>query len=286
MMPIPTNAELADYYAIDYRYGGRYGSDVADVSNFPYDNLFYLNRGESITRLVSQYYNIQKGTEPVRILDIGAGFGHILHAFGKCFPDSTRYAIEISDVCIKHLSSLGIKVYPELAETILPKMDEQFDIIVLSHVLEHLSNPTEMVRLLRERLSNSGLLYIEVPNIPIESLTKYPDNKWAPRADEPHITFFSKETLMTLLTKQDLNVLFCETGGAKYKHISGFRFRLPKLQPFILKYLPQWLFFLLRKQNFTNPWRVQKREDSFYEYGGFRIWIRSISTKHNHQPVY
>jgi len=279
MIPVPTDFELVDYYKIDYRYGERYGSEVANVSEFPCDNLFYLNRGESIAELVSKSFNSEKESEPVRILDIGAGFGHVLHAFGRRFTDPELFAIEISEVCIKHMTSLGIKVYSELAEDILPELDEQFDIIVLSHVLEHLANPKEMVRLLRNRLSNNGLLYIEVPNIPVESLKKYPDNKWAPRVDEPHITFFSRETLKRILKNEDMKILFCETGGEKYQYVSSVRFRLPRLQPFILNHMPRRLFLALRKQRFASSLRVQMRENSFYEYGGFRIWIRSISTK-------
>ena len=39
------------------------------------------------------------------------------------------------------------------------------------------------------------------------------------------------------------------------------------------------LFLFLRSLRATQPLRVRDREDAFYEYGGFRIWIRSVSRK-------
>ena len=276
-MPVPCSQELADYYESKYRLGRRYGADVADTTNFPYDNLFYFNRGESIAELVSKYIEPNSGNSKLRVLDIGTGFGHILHSMGKRFPNSEKYAIEISDICIEHLKSLGVHVFTEPAEKILPKLKQKFDIIILSHLFEHLVNPLEFLSLLSSNLSPTGLLYIEVPNIPVESLEKYPDHKWAPRVDEPHISFFSQKTLVTILEKVNFEVLFCDTAGYKYKYVSGFRFYLPKLQASFLNLMPRWLFSFLRNNRFTSPLRIGKREKPFYEYGGFRIWVRGIS---------
>ncbi|MBI1790767.1 MAG: hypothetical protein HYR60_24830, partial [Acidobacteria bacterium] len=90
--PRPDARELNDYYSVDYRRAGYYGSDVADPTAFPKDNLFYYNRGQSIADLVAPRVR----AESPRILDIGAGFGHILYALGERFPKSRRTAIEFS----------------------------------------------------------------------------------------------------------------------------------------------------------------------------------------------
>jgi SAM-dependent methyltransferase len=146
-------------------------------------------------------------------------------------------------------------------------------------VLEHLLDPAAVLRQLEAALKPSGALYIEVPNIPAESLLGYPDHKWAPRYDEPHITFFSLATLRGLLESVGFELGFCDTAGPEYKYISALQFRLPPSRSFLQGLLPPGLFLFLRKQRLTKPFRVQEREHSFYQYEGFRIWIRSVWRK-------
>jgi SAM-dependent methyltransferase len=266
---------LADYYERDYRSGSMFGADVADTSRFPKDNLFYLNRGESITELLSAH--LQRPNP--RVLDIGAGYGHILYALGKRYPDSKRSAIEFSEACVKHLKSLGFQVFSRPVEETLPRLEQEFDGVIISHVLEHLLDPPAVLRLIRRSLAPDGVLYVEVPNIPAESLLKYPDHVWAPRFDEPHITFFSTPTLRKLLESAGFEVLFCDTAGPRYQYISHIRFHLPHPRWFLQDLLPSALFFWLRRQHFTRVMRVQEREEEFYQYGGFRIWLRCVSRK-------
>ena len=273
--PRPRLQSLEEYYSIDYRDGCFAGSDVADLENFPHDNLYYYNRGQSIAELLSTYLN----TEQPNVLDIGAGFGHILYALGERYPQGKRSAIEFSQVCVEHLRSIGIEVSTQPAEEALAESNEMYDLIILSHVFEHLWDPSLVLRLIHERLTPNGILYIEVPNIPEEALDKYIDSVWAPRFDEPHLTFFSQEPLAQLLKEHNFNVEFCKTAGKEYKYISALQFRLPHWRWFLQGITPEPVFHFLRNLRATNAIKVQAREESFYEYDGFRIWIRSISRK-------
>jgi len=275
VFPRPDEKVLAQYYESDYRRGGYHGSDVCNPEEFPKDNLFYFNRGFSIAECVAPYI---KKPNP-RILDIGAGFGHILYALSQKFPLSTRLAIEFSEICTNHLQSIGTEVYTEPVEEVLPRLEGQFDLIVLSHVFEHLLELRSILRLIRNSLVLGGILYIEVPNIPSDSLLRYPDHKWAPRFDEPHITFFSMPILQTILKEAGFEVSFCNTAGPQYEYISRFRFALPPLMSTVQSLMPSKLFFFLRQLRLTNAVRVQEKEDSFYQYEGCRLWIRSVSTK-------
>lgn len=272
-VPAPTLQALTDYYAVDYRAGCCAGCDVSDSDRFPKDNLFYYNRGQSIADLVKPHVK----TNTPRILDIGAGWGHILYAMGERFPAGKRTAIEFSQVCVRHLQGMGIEVHVGAAENVLPGLDYKFDVITISHVFEHLLNPVEILKLVRQSLAPGGVLYIEVPNIPAESLLKYPDHIWAPRFDEPHITFFSLDTLRDMLVREGFDPFFCDTSGPEYRYISGWRFNTPSLRWLAQELMPKPLFHYLRNRSFTKSVRVQDREESFYQYGGFRIWLRTIS---------
>lgn len=275
-LPRPSLEELEAYYAVDYRSGFfAAGCDVADLAKFPKDNLFYYNRGQSMAELLAPHIT----SDRPQILDIGAGFGHILYALGERYPEGTRAAIEFSNVCTDHLRSLGIETSSDPVEKALPAMGRKFDLIVLSHVFEHLLQPRETLDLIREHLVPGGILYIEVPNIPADSLTRYPDHVWAPRYEEPHICLFSQDTLREILESADYDVQFCDTAGGEYKYISALQFHLPHWRWFLQGITPAPLFHFLRKQKFTKAMRIPERVPSFYAYGGTRIWIRSISKK-------
>ena len=276
--PIPAPGDLRNYYAIGYRESGRYGSEQASASQFPRDNLFYFNRGESATTLLASFVGPRAREGMLRVLDIGAGFGHTLHSLTRRYPGSESFAVEISEPCVHHLMSLGVTVYTAPAAEVISALKERFDLIILSHVLEHLPDPVGTLAALRRLLLPGGLLYIEVPNIPPDSLTRYPKHKWFPRADEPHITFFSRETLRAALKTQQWRILFCETAGPEYRFVSRLRFHAPQLRPLILGLLPRGLKAFLRRQRLTKTLQMSEREPSFYEYGGCRLWLRSVST--------
>jgi SAM-dependent methyltransferase len=273
LTPRPDAAQLGRYYEADYRRGPLYGKDVADPATFPRDNLFYYNRGRSVAEKVAEYV-----TRPdARILDVGTGYGHVLHALGERYPDSDRLAIEFSDAAVDHLRSIGVRVEVAPVEEVLGHLDQTFDVIALSHVLEHLLDPVRVLQLLRLKLDPDGILYIEVPNIEPDLLNRYPDHPWAPRYDEPHVTFFSRETLTAVLDRAGFDVVFCDTAGPAYRDVSALRFRLPPFRVTVQRLIPRRLFTFLRGLRATSALRVKDREEAFYRYGGFRIWIRAVA---------
>ncbi len=274
-IPRPNSAELERYYQHSYRSHGYGGSDVADVSQFPNDNLFYCNRGQSITELLTPFVT----KNDLRILDVGAGYGHILYFLGKQFPQSTRSAVELSKPCVEHLQSRNIQVFTRPVEEVLSEMPDHFELVTLSHVLEHLLDPRAVLRLIHSSLAKDGLLYLEVPNIPPDSLLRYPDHMWAPRFDEPHITFISETTLIKLVESAGFRLKFSSTAGPFYRYVSAFRYRMPPFRESIANCIPGSVFRFLRRQKITKAVRVQEREESFFQYGGFRLWIRSVWKK-------
>ena len=72
----------------------------------------------------------------------------------------------------------------------LPK-DARYDLVVMSHILEHVQDPLGMLGEIRQRMNPGGYLYVTVPNI----------DCWEARLPgwigyQPyHVTYFSRETL-------------------------------------------------------------------------------------------
>ncbi len=278
--PLPSAATLQEYYARLYRSGGRHGADEADLTTFPRDNLFYHHRGQSVVDLVSRHVS-PPSDRPLRVLDVGAGFGHTLAAVAERFPSATREALEISDVCIAHLRSCGVDVHTRTVETWADDRstegdETRYDLIILSHVLEHVRDPRRVLTLLGSRLRSGGLLYIEVPHVPLETLERYPDHPWAPRFDEPHLTFFSRSSLGYLVRVTGFDPVTLEAAGPAYRPISALRYRTPSVRAAVLSLMPTSLVRFLRRRTLTRPFQTFAAQDPFYRYAPDGIWLRSL----------
>lgn len=79
----------------------------------------------------------------------------------------------------------------------------------MSHVLEHLLKPQEIIQSMVTHLATDGLLFIEVPNEQAKVLR-------AVVQIEPHITFFNLNSLKNFIKKYSnskLEIIYCGTAG-------------------------------------------------------------------------
>ena len=63
---------------------------------------------------------------------------------------------------------------------------KKVDAIIMSHVLEHIENPLEILSKLRDKIKDGGILAVQVPNI---------DRNYIDLGVYDHVSHFSKETL-------------------------------------------------------------------------------------------
>lgn len=145
---------------------------------------------------------LEKEYADIKILDFGAGFGDLLIFSKEMGFDS--YAYEYSTERVQFLEEKGIKVIDDKNEML-------FDFIILSSVLEHLSYPNEILKVISTKLNKNGLVFLTVPNCPqIEKKLKKTDSiKDAKELKEAlldasvsafqHINFFTNNTLKLLL---------------------------------------------------------------------------------------
>jgi 2-polyprenyl-3-methyl-5-hydroxy-6-metoxy-1,4-benzoquinol methylase len=88
--------------------------------------------------------------------------------------------------------------------------NEEFDLITMFHVLEHLENPVRDLRKLSERLKPNGYFVIEVPNILYRNMSF--SHKWHPG----HLFSYTAETLSKIMGTAGLETIKCsplEDGG-------------------------------------------------------------------------
>jgi SAM-dependent methyltransferase len=110
-----------------------------------------------------------KGRHPLpwrgegNVLDVGCGTGGNL----KALQDQgwKPHGIEISEVAAAHARELVTgHIHAGTLES-APFASQSFDLILMSHSLEHLPSPVEALRLVHRFLKNDGLLVVSVPNI-------------------------------------------------------------------------------------------------------------------------
>jgi SAM-dependent methyltransferase len=187
------NLALTKYYAHDYRNVAKIA--VADTEG---QHVYYKARGHALAALVASV--------PARAFELGPGYGYNLQGLRERFPSVQLFTDEI-DV------SLSAKLTAQRASL----CDGGYDTIILSHVLEHFTNPVDLLKQAKAALNVGGTLVIEVPNDPFGI---YPLNG----PDEPHLTFFTDDTLRKCLEIAGLPIvdLFAAGPDMRRKSLKNF----------------------------------------------------------------
>jgi SAM-dependent methyltransferase len=131
-----------------------------------------------------------------RLLDIGFGRGYVLQL-------ARSYGFEV----------YGIESSPRQYEALFPKFGDRlhlvtadgtglpwegFDAVVISHVLEHLERPQELLGQVFRAMNPDGVLYAAVPDIESVQFRVF-GKKWEVISPLAHFQYFSEATLTRLL---------------------------------------------------------------------------------------
>lgn len=165
----------------------------------------YINKKEEYALQTFEWIKkqlvLQNKFHKSKILDIGSNTGALLSFFKKREWDcvgiepSTKMAL----ITKEHY---GIRtIITQLFSKDLFK-PSSFDLITLVHTLEHIKNPSEILKNLRETLVSNGLLYVEVPNI-----FKPKSSFYTSFFGTPHLYVFSINSLKRLLSKNGFTVI-------------------------------------------------------------------------------
>lgn len=154
-----------------------------------------IDKADNIVALCKNYPH-------TTILEIGAGEGSILKRLSDLRFGEVLYALEISKTAIETIKKKEIHSLTECKifdGYNIPYQDNQFDLAILSHVLEHVEYPR---KLLYEASRVTDYIFIEVP---------LEDNFMLPRDfifdKVGHINFYSPKTIRRLVQTCDLKVL-------------------------------------------------------------------------------
>ena len=163
---------------------------------------------QRLTRTAQDVENILPN-KSCSILDIGCGNGGLLSVLrDKGYRDLT--GLDPSPVCVSHVREQNINaflggIFPEdFQENNM--LNEQFDCIILSHVLEHIYDVKKAMGSILKWLKTDGILYIEVPDA-----ARYAEFYLVPYYcfDIEHINHFSGNSLKNLVENHGCEVVAC-----------------------------------------------------------------------------
>jgi len=143
------------------------------------------------------------------ILDIGGGNVGAVRA-KLHFPDCNYALVDIQDKNdhgAKNLNKIDqyFKINLQESGLILPEK-QKFDLIVLSHIVEHLDNGLEVLYSASSYLKPGGVIIVEYPRF---ATSKYPSkffkiNFWD---DKTHVRFYNLMDILNVFNKSGLKVL-------------------------------------------------------------------------------
>jgi 2-polyprenyl-3-methyl-5-hydroxy-6-metoxy-1,4-benzoquinol methylase len=121
------------------------------------------------------------------ILDIGCGNGGLIKIlYDRGYKNVV--GLDPSVACVDRIRNQGIEAHLGglFSEN---KINKRFDILILSHVFEHIYDLGEAVTNLKDWINTEGLIYVETPDA-----SKYPEYYIVPYYyfDTEHINHFSK----------------------------------------------------------------------------------------------
>jgi len=213
--PRPSDLNLGKYYISDHYISHN------NTRRTLFEKIYQLVRRIAINgkfRLISTFF--RSG----RILDVGCGTGDFLN---KCKSKNWETkGVEPSEIA-RNQAINNHKLDVE-ESTDLSKLEGEFDIITMWHVLEHVPSLNETLVQFNQLLSKKGKIIIAVPNL--ESYdAKYYKEYWAAYDLPIHLYHFSKKSICTLFEKHGFSLR--KTKGMKFdsfyvsmlseEHISG-----------------------------------------------------------------
>lgn len=197
--PQPSDDELARIYGADYFLGSDSEAGRQAVGEIK----------RATARLYLSKIRRYRGPESGRLLEIGCGDGDFLVLAEAEGWDVT--GIEYSSAaCEKARQRLknGKVQCGELPPGGMAA--EQFDLCVISDVLEHVRSPLDFLREVHRLLKPGGTLFIATPSIDSWS-ARFLRQKWMEFKVE-HLTYFDRQTLQTALFKSGFREVIIQPG--------------------------------------------------------------------------
>ena len=231
--PQPTDEQLTEIYNADYFLGAGSADGQAATREMK----------RATARLYLEEINRYCGAASGRLLEVGCGDGDFLveaeaAGFQVTGVELAAPACEQARVRLKS----GEVICGLLESSGLP--EEQFDLCVLSDVIEHVRDPLAFLANVRRLLKPNGAIFIATPSLASWSAKLLRQN-WMEFKPE-HLTYFDPKTLETALFRTGYHEVIVQPGWKilSFEYVAQHfeRFPVPVVTPlvrFVRNLLPQ-----------------------------------------------
>lgn len=137
------------------------------------------------------------GSSSIRLLDVGCGDGWMLDLYRLAEPGRIdTYGVDFSPDACAAARAAGHQVFCDRFEDL--DVDRQFDLINLSHVIEHMADPRQVIAKVHELLRPGGVLVIETPNTDTVDWRWFRGSAWGAYHIPRHWTFYDPISIRRL----------------------------------------------------------------------------------------
>ncbi len=166
---------------------------------------------EHPVRQCTKGFLLENINENSTVLDLGSDLGHISDTIAQKAKkvvgiDYNKAAIEIAKERYKRDN---LEFHNMEAHEYLQEGHKEFDILILSHILEHLDNPKEFLFTFKDYFKQ---IYIELPDFDRNYLNHYRKelNLQLVYTDDDHVSEFDRDELNALLKECNIEIFKAE----------------------------------------------------------------------------
>ena len=188
----PTSDEIHQYYTSD-SFWKEQGAGKGNLAESWYDQVSgtsglweRFNRAQNQLGIIRSAFDLGLDS---KIIDLGSGYSPF---FFNCYQMGYRnlYSLDPYVAVCNFLRQKGVVSFDMLLEQFVAKeLDVKFDVMVISHTVEHLLDPSAVIAGLRKHLTDRGVIYIDVP---------FQDHL-RPYHQGLHLQFFNQKSISKLL---------------------------------------------------------------------------------------
>lgn len=188
----PTEKEIESFYRSSF-----YSENKNKIICFLKEKMY-------IAKILSQFFYIKDfiKNKPISdIAEIGSYKGRLLNLFKK--RGHNVFGFELN----KSLRDITKDKYSIQSEEdfFAEDIENKFDVVILSHTLEHFTNIEEKLKKIKNSMKKEGILFIEVPNIPHLKIINENDLKLYLNTE--HTFNFNSKNIKLLLEKFGFSII-------------------------------------------------------------------------------
>lgn len=259
-IPLPSSEEMEKYYSVGDFWGIAQPQILAPKKH-PIPYALALSRW----RILEPF--LKESQRRISILDIGAGHGFLgmTAAQSKTVKLWKYVCVEKDRFLRESMKKTWSLRFPHIELDVkddISQVNGTFDCLILSHILEHLSNPLSDLKIMLTKLNPESLIFIDVPN-----------QDYLFKKDVfPHFYFFSESSLRHLMNASGLHILSI-TGYGNDINQSSLNFRnAGKLKTRLGNLIIRMKWLLPKKLTislFSEYFAMDKKNEN-------GIWIRGV----------